>query len=234
MATEHDNVGSNSADMTPEERRALFFDHYRPIAAQADRVREANVELKRLRKLAKSEGIVLADVDFALRCAEIDDSDIIVGELRRRTQIASWMALPVDFQAELFGADEREPIEDKAFKAGALASSLGKNADPSVDGYDITSPPGQAWMRGHAEDQRRLRDAMQKRMEAANAAARGQEPAAAAEPKKKRGRPRKSSIEAITDGLEDGADVRPRFKKNDAGGDAGEAPDPFPEARGNA
>jgi hypothetical protein len=141
-----DMIGHNS-DLSPEERRDLFFRHFNKISAQADRIAVLQAEMKTLRKTAKADGIVLADVDFAMRCATLEDDSIIVDELRRRTEIAAWMALPVEFQADMFGGD-LTPADDRAFAKGKLAKSLGKKGDPTMDGYDASTPQWNAWLNG--------------------------------------------------------------------------------------
>src|SRR5262245_50410190 len=114
-------TGHNSTEFTPNERRAVFLDHIKKISAQQAICDRENEEKKRLRKLAKTDGLVLADIDYAMRILKVEDPDIIVGELKRRSEIAFWFALPVGTQAEMFDAFEREPAVDRAFREGMIA-----------------------------------------------------------------------------------------------------------------
>lgn len=157
-------VGHNS-ELTPEERKALFFDHYRPIAAQLEKVREAQAEYKRLRKLAKADKIALWEIDYALRCAEVEDETIIPDRLKREAEIAAWFALPVDFQPDMFGDFGREPSEDRARREGRAAGASGIGSNP----YDENSPQGRAWAEEWSKEQTKARDALQSAMSKANA-----------------------------------------------------------------
>lgn len=160
------DVGHNS-ELTPTERKALMMDHYRQIGEAKDALDEARKEYNKRRKLAKADKIKLADIDFMFRCAEVDDADIIVDDLKRRAEIASWFALPVDFQPDMFGDFEREPGVDRARREGRAAGATGQGSNP----YDENSPQGRAWAEEWSAEQKKLRDAAQARMERANAAA---------------------------------------------------------------
>ena len=158
----HDNTTN---EPTAEERRALFFHHFRKVDEATRKMKELDRERKRLRKLAKADGIVLADIDFALRISEMEEAEPIVEELRRRTEIARWMALPVEFQADLFGVDST--AEERAYEEGRVASATGKGANP----YEKTLPQHGKWNAGFADDQKRMQENLRATMEANNAAA---------------------------------------------------------------
>lgn len=157
---------AKNSELTPAERKALFMDHYRPIAAQLEIVNEAKAEYNRLRKLAKADKIKLADIDFALRCAEVDDPDIIVDDLRRQAEIAAWFALPIEYQSDMFGNFSREPSEDRARREGRAAGASGIGSNP----YDENSAPGRAWAEEWASEQKTAREALLAAMEKRNAA----------------------------------------------------------------
>lgn len=160
------NAGHNS-ELTAEERKALFFDHYRPIAAQLEKVKEAQAEYKRLRKLAKADKIALWEVDYALKCAVIEDENIIPDRIRREAEIASWFALPIDYQADMLGDFQREPGEDRARREGIAAGASGMGSNP----HDENSVLGRAWADGWSEEQKKAREALQAAMEKKNSAA---------------------------------------------------------------
>ena len=71
-----ETTGHNS-QLTDAEKKALVFHHFGAIQAQKEAVEVEKAEYKRLRKLAKADGIALADIDFMLKCAEVDDESII-------------------------------------------------------------------------------------------------------------------------------------------------------------
>jgi len=157
-------IGDNSKMLTPAEERALFFHHYSPIAAAQAKVEEAKAEAKRLRKLAKADGIILRDIDFAMRCAQIDDDTIIVQDLSRQIKIARWFALPVGEQADL--DFDREPLVDRAEREGLAA---GLAARPRTPPYGIESEAGQVWLSSYDRGQAEVRENFQSALEKRNA-----------------------------------------------------------------
>lgn len=167
-AAKHGDNGGNH--LTPEERKSLMFHHYRRVVEQKEVLDDAREEYKRLRKEAKADGITLADLDFMIRCAEIDDPAIVPDELKRRAEIAAWFALPVNYQADMF--DDRTPLEDRAFEEGKAVGLQGKACESPYDGA-----PGQKWTEGWHEGQRMMRDDLQSAMEKKNAARREEAPA---------------------------------------------------------
>lgn len=158
------NAGHNSGDLTAGESRALMFHHFNAVEAQKTIVKEAQDALKKLRKTAKADGIVMADLDYMSRCAALDDPEIVPAEILRRAEIASWFALAVNFQPDMF--EDRTPIEDRAFEEGKAAGLQGKNPDAP---YDAASKTGQGWLQGWHEGQRIMRDDLLTAMEKKNA-----------------------------------------------------------------
>jgi ribosome modulation factor len=157
-------TGHNSGELTASEWRALHFHHFRAIEAQKAVVKAAQAELKTLRKSAKTDGCVMADLDYMARCAELEDPDIVPEELRRRAEIASWFALPVHYQADMFV--DRMPLDERAFEEGVATGLAGKDPSPP---YDATSSAGQRWMEGWHAGQAQMRDDLQRAMEKKNA-----------------------------------------------------------------
>lgn len=140
-------AGHNSGDLTPDEKRALFFHHFNRIFKQKTIADAAREQLGRLRKDAKADGINPKEMDFALRCDALEDESIVVDEFKGMVRVMSWMGLPVNFQAEMF--EDLAPLEDRAYAAGALASAIGKTA---ISPHEPGSEPDQAWMRGFHAD----------------------------------------------------------------------------------
>ncbi len=153
---------TEGTNMTEEEKtKALHFHHFNTIMAKNAIVKAAQVELKRVRKLAKADGCVLSDIDWMARCSELEDPSIVPAQLLRQIQIASWFALPVNYQPGLF--EDREPLVDRAFREGerdALASK-----DASSNPYDVPSPAGQSYEQGWLRGRDQMAAAMAKEME---------------------------------------------------------------------
>jgi ribosome modulation factor len=158
-------TGHNSGELTPAEARALHMHHFRLIEAQKVVVKAAQDALKVLRKTAKTDGLVMADLDFMARCANLEDPSIAPAEILRRAEIASWFALPVNFQPDMFV--DRMPLDDRAYEEGIAAGLQGK--DPTAP-YDAASSAGQRWLQGWHEGQRQMRDELVTAMTKRNAA----------------------------------------------------------------
>lgn len=139
-------IGDNSRNLTPAEQRALYMFHFNEISAQHARVKAEQAIEKTLRRQAKAKGIVLADIDFGMRCAEVDDPQIVADELERRNMIARFFALPVGTQPAF--DFQRDTKMKKAAREGAAAGYRNAEAKPP---YDVASKEGQEWMRNYNE-----------------------------------------------------------------------------------
>lgn len=157
--------GHNSA-LTDNERKSLIFYHFRKIKAQRDVVDSANDELKRLKGLAKADGITLGDIDHMMRIANTDDPTIVADELRRWTELATWMAIPVQFQPDLF-EDKTSSIE-RAEAEGEVAGLKSENGGPP---YDEESREAAAWVKGWKKGQKYLGKSLDSALAKANSAA---------------------------------------------------------------
>lgn len=159
------DAGHNS-ELSPSELKALKFHHFNAISAQRARVAVEQAEYKRLRKLAKADSIPLWQIDYMFKCSDVEDPDIIPNRIKDEAEIASWFALPIHFQPDMFGL-EREPGEDMAARLGEAAGYAGKDCDPP---YDTTSPMGKAWSGGWRKGQDAQLADWQSAMEKKNAA----------------------------------------------------------------
>lgn len=135
-------IGDNSNALTPAEAKALYMHHFQAIQAQTEIVKAENAERKRLRKLAKADGVILADIDFGIRVATLEDPMIVVEEQRRRAEIGRYFALPIGAQTELDFA--REPLVERAAREGEAAGFAGKSADACP--HDANSDAGRVWL----------------------------------------------------------------------------------------
>lgn len=146
MANGEENMtGHNSGELTPAEHRALFMYHFNPILAQTEVCRRENEERKRLRKIARAAGIPSADLDYALRVATIEDTQIIKDEHIRHAQIAAFFALPIGTQVDM-EFDAAEPIEDRAEREGAAA---GYREQERIAPYGDTSKAAKKWLKAY-------------------------------------------------------------------------------------
>lgn len=137
-----DMTGHNSMELSDAERKSLFMHHFRGVLAQSNRMEVERVEYKRLRKLAKADGIQLRDLDYAIRVNDTEDVGLIREEAIRHAEIMVWMGLPPGTQAD-FDFD-REPVNDRAKREGAAAGYAGKDRSPP---FAIDSKPAQIWLK---------------------------------------------------------------------------------------
>lgn len=143
-------IGDNSA-ITPEEKRALFFQHFRRIKAAKTELDAARADYKELRAVAKADGITMRQMDHALKHVEADDEKIIVDEIREIMEVAEWFAAPINTQFDIF--TDRAPVEQKIREAGVVA---GLSGNDGVSGYAEGSPDDKLWMEGWHAGQAKL------------------------------------------------------------------------------
>lgn len=156
--------GHNSLELTGLEKRALFMSHYEKCLAAREVTNQAKAAEKAIRKKARGDGIVMRNIDFALRTVTIEDQDIIISELDDYVEIAGWFdLLPPGTQLGLF--DEGEKSVDKAKREGASAGFRGGRREP--ENWRIESREGQAYVKAYdaakAERDAALVSALQKK-----------------------------------------------------------------------
>jgi len=164
-------AGHNS-ELTPAELKALKFHHFHAISSQQAKVKEQQDDYKRLRKLAKADGIILSDLDFMMKCAEAEDETIVTDRIKREAEIAKWFALPIAFQPDMFGDLDAEPLEDRAAREGEASGFRGKEPNPP---YDVANTAGQAWLKGWHLGNKSRAEALASALEKVNAAKDGDE-----------------------------------------------------------
>jgi len=124
--------------------KAIMFAHFNRLQAQQRIVDEAMAERKKLRKLAKADGLNLKELDFMARCAEAEDDQAVVDELQRRVEIAAWFAMPIGYVPDMF--TDRRPIDEKQEAEGLSDGLTGKTLDTARGEHYV-----RGWEKGQAE-----------------------------------------------------------------------------------
>jgi len=163
-------IGDNSMNAEVGDR-SLYMHHFRAIRAARAKVDEAKAVESDLRKKAKVDGIVLADINYGLRIVSIKDDSIIVDEAVRHIRIQRWMGLPIGAEPEL--DFEREPLIERAEREGFAAGNIAaERASPYGDGSEATNVYLAAYDRAQAEVQANWLVEQQRRASERQAAAR--------------------------------------------------------------
>lgn len=138
---EADHNGGNT--LTDGERRGICFHHFDKIKVLVAEIEEMKADLAELYKTAKDDGVTKKDIQFMLKCADFDKKFDEAARVKREAEIASWFALPIHYQKDLFDLDRVEPLNERAKREGYAAGYEGKDPNPP---YGIDSEAGQIWM----------------------------------------------------------------------------------------
>ena len=95
-------------------------------------------------RIKKAGGFTKADIKWAIELEEKDAAEVIQ-TMERRVRIARMLGHGFARQIELF-ADDRTPIEDRAYDEGLAAGKMRK--EDATNPYGMDSAAGQAWQRG--------------------------------------------------------------------------------------
>ncbi len=129
----------------------IFLKHVQKIAAAEKRKDDAVNALRTARKAAKTDGIVLADMDAARRLLKLAAGEV-EGQFNNMVRYAKYLGAPVYSQFDLFSNDEDSV--GRACREGTSAGRTG--ASEGTNPYDVTSPEGQAWLSNFRDEQNRL------------------------------------------------------------------------------
>ena len=144
--------GSNEPDI------GVFLKHVQILRAKETeleaaklKVKAINKQKKDLRQAAKAEGLVLGELDRALKDADTEQVDLVAREQRYHLYM-DWLGKPIGFQPSLDLAVKPEDEEARWFKRGDQDGRLGKDRTPPEG-----CPPDriQAFLKGweHGQDQ---------------------------------------------------------------------------------
>ncbi|WOC14995.1 hypothetical protein [Pseudochrobactrum sp. MP213Fo] len=156
------STGHNSR-LTENDKKALFFHHMRKrmthIAAAADIAKAKKDDGKN----AQADGVVLGDLDFAIKAFNADDKATVTDRYLAHGEVLTWLNLVPGFQTDLLR--DRAPAIERIEGEGELAGLAGK--DPKSP-HDAGSNEDMVWLRGWDRGQKFMRDNLQAAMEKIN------------------------------------------------------------------
>lgn len=155
-------AGHNS-QLTENERKALFFHHMRKRMAHNSDLAEINSIKKADGKIAQADGIVLGDLDYAIKAIDADDKGTVTDRFLAHGEVLAWLNLTPGFQSDLLR--DRAPAIERIEGEGELAGLAGKDAKSP---HDNGSNEDAAWLRGWERGQKIMLDNLQAAMEKIN------------------------------------------------------------------
>lgn len=147
-APAQNGIGHNSkAELTPEQRKALTFQHLKSYERLLGLKKAADKALKDGCKLIKAElgadGVSLIKDMIAMRTPE-GEADIRAA-IERQRRAAEYMGAPLGAQLALFDQEDRTPAVDRARAEGERDGMDGKSLS---NPYDASLPQAEAYAEG--------------------------------------------------------------------------------------
>lgn len=136
--------------LTNQADAETFHYHLGAITRQEDKIRAERKVLKDIRRAATDSGINLATMDRMIRMRELEP-ETVQAEIKRDIQYAEWMGLaPAGTQGDLFKDAKPKMDAEKAAENEGYRDGIEGNKGPAIepDRYDVSSPIGQARLRG--------------------------------------------------------------------------------------
>lgn len=158
-------AGHNSGELTEAQRKALFFHHLRRRMERDAEVKEAKDARKEDGKLAQADGMVLGDLDYAIKAITADDKKTVTDRFVAEGEILTWLGLSSGFQSDMFR--DRAPAIEKIEKAGELAGYAARERE---SGYAPKSDEDTRWLASYDAAQKQMQADLQAAMEKRNAA----------------------------------------------------------------
>lgn len=139
--TDHAAAASKT-DLTDEQLQGLTSHHVGKYKAALEAKKAAAAGFLNVCKLAKAEGVKIADIKDWIALDTEEGQKRIKEEFEARIRITRWRNFDIGHQFKLF-----DESDTNSFQAGKEAGMAGEVAKPPA-GRDV-----QEWMRGHAAGQ---------------------------------------------------------------------------------
>ena len=147
----HNGAGRPGREpQTDEQLQALFEQHKKHYEAALAEKKKADTDFKNTCKLAKSEGVSIADIKLAIELEEEGGEEKLREKIAANHRVARWLGLPVGTQPSFFDDEDRTPSIDKAFNEGKRA---GLKGDPCSSPHHYGTQQSQSWIDGWQEGQ---------------------------------------------------------------------------------
>lgn len=121
--TSHDNVAK--PPLTDEQLEALTASHVEAYSKALTRKKEADAALKNVCKVAKSEGVLLADIKAYIDAGTEEGQERLTEQAVRFMRVARWRGFPLGHQAGLFD-ETPASTPARSFTLGKEAGLAGK------------------------------------------------------------------------------------------------------------
>lgn len=146
------NGKPSKAPLTDEQLQSLTAHHTKAYVKALAEKKKTDAEFKNICKLAKAEGVSVADIKDTIALETEEGREELRAEIERKHRVARWAGLPVGAQPSFFEED-RTPSIDKARADGKRAGLKGESANPPRQmGHEQT----EHWMVGWHEGQKVL------------------------------------------------------------------------------
>lgn len=135
--------GHAKAPLTDEQLQGLFEHHKAAYEQSLKAKKAADAAFKNTAKLAKFDGVSIADIKLAIDLEEEGGEERLREKIAAQHRIARWLGLPVGTQPSFFDDEDRMPSIDKAAIEGKRAGLKGESCNPPAH---YGSAQQQAWI----------------------------------------------------------------------------------------
>lgn len=155
MATTGDGAATGpqlSNEMSDEQRAKLTFQHKEKYQRLMAAKKTADTNIRNFGKEIKSDlgAKGLADIKDMVELESPEGEQKLKADMERRARVMRWMAMPIGSTADLFPANDRRPITEKAEAEGKKAGLAG---EPHRNPYHQTNDGHGAWNTGYTKGQ---------------------------------------------------------------------------------
>jgi hypothetical protein len=125
---EHNAAPVTQADLSEDQRQALFFRHRRDYKAVLAKKKETDAAFKQACKLIKSEGTELEDIKLSIQLEAEEGDAKLKARMEAQLRIARYMGSSVGTQFDMFAEPDRTPSVDRAYADGKRDGLAGETA----------------------------------------------------------------------------------------------------------